>query len=165
MDAGPRRRRSGELRLDRAPVDLTALVRVSTASVAGFAASNDVMLDVRAPAEPLVVSGDARWLQQAALTIIDNGIKFSGAGTLRVELSRGPGGATLAITDQGPGIAEADLPYVFDPYYQSAKARSRSGVGLGLALAKWIVDQHHGSIRAGNAATGGCVITIELPLS
>ena len=155
----------GRLTLDRGPVDLTALVHASTASVAGFAASNEVGLDVRTPAEPLVVSGDARWLQQAALTIIDNGIKFSGAGTLRVELSRGPGGATLAITDQGPGIAEADLPFVFDPYYQSAKARSRSGVGLGLALAKWIVDQHHGSIRAGNAATGGCVVTIELPLS
>ena len=154
----------GRLTLDRALVDLTALVRASAASVAGFAASNEVRLDVRTPAEPLVVSGDARWLQQAALTIIDNGIKFSGAGTLRVELSRGPGGATLAITDQGPGIAEADLPYVFDPYYQSAKARSRSGIGLGLALAKWIVDQHHGTIRAGNAATGGCVITIELPL-
>ena len=153
----------GRLSLDRAPVDLTALVEASAASVAGFATSNDVTLDVRTPGVPLVISGDARWLQQAALTVIDNGIKFSGAGTLMVELSRSPTGAVLAIADRGPGIAEADLPYVFDPYYQSAKARSRSGVGLGLALAKWIVDQHHGSIRAENAVGGGCIITIELP--
>ncbi|QXQ05957.1 HAMP domain-containing histidine kinase [Sphingosinicellaceae bacterium] len=155
----------GRLVLERAPVDLAALVKASAATVAGYAGSNDVVLDVRTPSGPLVVDGDARWLQQAALTIIDNGIKFSGAGTLRVELSASAAGAALVIADQGPGIAEADLPHVFDPYYQSATPRSRSGVGLGLALARWVVEQHGGTIRAGNAAAGGCVVTIELPLA
>ena len=161
---GVARADDGRLDLERVPVDLAELVMASAQAVSGFAASNDVVLDVHAPAGPLIVDGDARWLQQAALTIIDNGIKFSGPGILRIDLGASAGGARLVIADKGSGIPEADLPYVFDPYYQSAQPRARSGVGLGLALARWIVEQHGGTIRAENAAAGGCVMIIELPL-
>jgi two-component system response regulator QseB len=56
------------------------------------------------------------------------------------------------VTDRGPGIVAADLPRIFDAYYQAQAGRERGGSGLGLALARWVVEQHGGQVRAANVA-------------
>jgi signal transduction histidine kinase len=115
------------------------------------------------PDRPVAFLGDARWLQQALVAVLDNAIKFSPAGgtvSLRVTMD---GGAAIAIRDEGSGIAAAELPRIFDAYYQTEAGRERGGTGLGLALARWVIERHGGSIRAENEPKGGCVMTIILP--
>jgi signal transduction histidine kinase len=72
----------------------------------------------------------------------------------------------LTVRDHGPGVPEAELAHIFEPFYRVSEARERSsgGVGLGLSIAERTVKLHGGSIRAANAHNG-LVITIELPLS
>lgn len=72
--------------------------------------------------------------------------------------------AAIAVTDHGPGVLAEALPRIFDAYYQTDEGRMRGGTGLGLALARWVVEQHGGTIMAANDPAGGCQIRIELPL-
>jgi two-component system sensor histidine kinase MprB len=67
------------------------------------------------------------------------------------------------VRDHGTGIAEADLPYVFDRFYRGENSRHRQGSGLGLAIVRQVAGQHGGSIEARNAPDGGAVFTLRLP--
>jgi two-component system sensor histidine kinase MprB len=67
---------------------------------------------------------------------------------------------TLEVRDHGPGIAEQDLPRVFDRFYRAPGARGRPGSGLGLAI---VAEAHGGSVHAANAPEGGARLTLELP--
>jgi signal transduction histidine kinase len=74
----------------------------------------------------------------------------------------------LLVSDEGPGIPEADLPRVFERFYRVDKARSRGsrdpgGTGLGLAIVRHLVESHGGRTTAANRPNGGAVFTIELP--
>jgi two-component system sensor histidine kinase CpxA len=74
--------------------------------------------------------------------------------------------ATLTVRDHGPGVPEAELAHIFQPFYRVGEARERSsgGVGLGLSIADRTVKLHGGTVRAENV-TGGLLITMELPVS
>ena len=65
------------------------------------------------------------------------------------------------MRDRGPGIAEADLPHVFDRFYRAASARALPGSGLGLAIVKQAVDNHGGRVTVANAEGGGAVLTLR----
>ena len=65
------------------------------------------------------------------------------------------------MRDHGPGIAEADLPHVFDRFYRAAAARALPGSGLGLAIVKQTVDDHGGSVSVANADGGGALLTLR----
>jgi two-component system sensor histidine kinase MprB len=70
---------------------------------------------------------------------------------------------TLEVADAGPGIAEADLPYVFERFYRSPAARTMPGSGLGLAIVAQVAARHGGTVRAGRSPAGGTLMTLELP--
>ena len=72
-------------------------------------------------------------------------------------------GDRLRISDQGPGIAEADLPHVFDRFFRSDKARNTPGSGLGLSIVAQTIKAHGGWVKAGRSADGGAEFTIRLP--
>ncbi len=65
--------------------------------------------------------------------------------------------------DHGPGVAPADLPYVFDRFYRGAGSRGQQGSGLGLAIVRQVAEQHGGSVGVANAPDGGAVFTLRLP--
>ena len=117
-----------------------------------------VHFDVRT--RPWTVVGDPRSLERAVLNLLDNAGKFSPAGgTVTVRLSDG----TISVADQGPGIAEADLPFVFDRFYRSDESRTMPGSGLGLAIVRQAAERHKGSVTADRAPQGGALMRLRLP--
>jgi two-component system sensor histidine kinase MprB len=72
-------------------------------------------------------------------------------------------GGTLQVRDHGPGIAEEDLPRVFDRFYRAPAARGRDGAGLGLAIVRQTAEAHRGTVHASNDPGGGACLTLELP--
>ncbi|MPY81096.1 MAG: HAMP domain-containing protein [Actinophytocola sp.] len=115
--------------------------------------------------QPWQLVGDSNALERAVLNLLDNAVKFSPVdGMVRVVLRPlGDGTAVVEVSDQGPGIAEEDLPRVFDRFYRSLQARTLPGSGLGLAIVKQAVERHGGAVYAGTAAEGGALFTIRLP--
>ena len=112
------------------------------------------------------VTGRPAELERAVLNILDNAAKWSPPdGVVTVTLTTDGGFATVVVRDQGPGIAEDDLPHVFERFYRAGDARSLPGSGLGLAIAQQIVTQHGGRVEAGNAEEGGARFVLTLSIS
>ncbi len=107
---------------------------------------------------PFRVVGARARLERAVDNVLDNAIKWSPpGGTVEIRLA----GGTLTVRDHGPGIAEADLPHVFDRFYRAPAARALPGSGLGLAIVKQTVDDHAGSVTVANAEGGGAIVTLR----
>lgn len=109
---------------------------------------------------PLLIGGAPQRLARVVNNLIDNAVAYSPPGTpVEVELRR----TELTVRDHGPGIAEQDLPHVFDRFYRGAEARGRPGSGLGLAIVRQVAEQHGGSVRAERATGGGTLMRLSLP--
>ena len=110
--------------------------------------------------DPFYVIGESDSLERAVTNLLDNAVKWSPpGGTIRVQLE----GDRLRVADQGPGIADADLPHVFDRFYRANTARNTPGTGLGLSIVAQSIRQHGGWVKAGRSAQGGAEFTIQLP--
>jgi two-component system sensor histidine kinase MprB len=122
-------------------------------------------VDFSVTLQPWVLTGDTTALERAVLNLLDNAVKFSPAGAnVHVRLyPLGDGTAVLEVADEGPGIADEDLPKVFDRFYRSAEARTLPGSGLGLAIVKHAADRHGGAVHAARAREGGALLTLRLP--
>lgn len=109
---------------------------------------------------PWRVSGDVRGLQRAAVNILDNAVKFSPeGGTVTVRLRDGE----LTVRDEGPGVAEEELPHVFERFWRSPAARSLPGSGLGLAIVAQAVRAADGRVTLESGPGGGTTVTVVLP--
>lgn len=162
---GLARAEDGKIALERAEIDLSTVITQAAQQAMPHARSAQITLAVNTAPEMPPISGDAKWLVQALVAILDNGVKFSPtSATLRLATAREDDKMCIAITDSGPGVFPAELPRVFDAYYQTAEGTSRGGSGLGLALARWVVEQHGGTIVAQND-NPGCTILIRLPVA
>ncbi|WP_370968796.1 ATP-binding protein [Amycolatopsis sp. cg9] len=115
--------------------------------------------------QPWVLTGDNSSIERAVLNLLDNAVKFSPPeSTVWVRLyPLGDGTAVVEVADAGPGIAEEDLPKVFDRFYRSSEARTLPGSGLGLAIVKHAAERHGGAVYASQAPEGGALMTIRLP--
>jgi len=112
------------------------------------------------------VVGDRESLERLFTIVLDNAVKYGPeGGKVFVTGKRMSGRYSLSIRDQGPGIAPADLPRIFDRLYRGDKSRSgkAEGYGLGLALAKQIAATNNATITAANTKPRGAVFTIDLP--
>ncbi len=144
-------------------VDLAAVV---AATVVGFqpdaaASGLTVREDVRAAA-PVLADGDR--LAQVVANLIDNAMKFART-TVTVGVTAGSGQAALWVDDDGPGIAEADRPHVFERLYvtRHEPIRRESGSGLGLAIVRELAEAMGGSAVAEAAPGGGARLVVRLP--
>ncbi len=109
---------------------------------------------------PLFLVGEPDTLERAVTNLLDNAVKFSPPeGTVTIQLS----GDTLTIADEGPGIADEDLPHVFDRFYRSDRARNTPGTGLGLSIVAHTITSHGGQVTAQRAACGGAEFIVRLP--
>jgi len=125
-------------------------------------------ITVRCELQPALVRGHQDSLVQLVGILLDNAIKY---GSAHSEVLIGgqlqDGQYLLWVQDHGPGIADGDLPHIFDRLYRGDKARSSKvgGYGLGLSLAKAIVAANHGEIRVQNMPTGGACFMVRMPLA
>ena len=112
--------------------------------------------------EPCVVDGVRSRLDRAVANLLDNAAKYGApGGTVEVRLREGE----LTVRDHGPGIADEDLPFVFDRFYRAPAARGRPGSGLGLAIVRQAAEAHGGSVYADRAPGGGAVLRMALSRS
>ncbi|MBH0778423.1 sensor histidine kinase [Nocardia bovistercoris] len=163
---------SGSLRLELGPVDLRELVDEVLAANRSTAERLAVALHARHPDTDITVAADDRALVRVLTNLVSNAIAHTPPGGL-VSVSAGSddGHAWARVDDTGPGIAEHDLPRIFDVAYRGTSARSPvaaggvpPGSGMGLAIAAGLVHAHRGDITAENREQG-CRFEVRLPLA
>jgi two-component system sensor histidine kinase MprB len=109
---------------------------------------------------PALVDGVPERLGRAINNLLDNAARHSPPGGI-VEVRVGAEG--VRVRDHGTGVAEADLPYVFDRFFRGTNSRGRQGSGLGLAIVRQVTEQHGGTASVVNAPDGGAIFTMALP--
>ncbi|HEX6339169.1 MAG TPA: HAMP domain-containing sensor histidine kinase [Jiangellaceae bacterium] len=152
------------MELSREDAPQTDLQSIDLADVVGDALSRvrrrAPHITFSADLRPWLLEGDAQLLGRAATNLLDNAAKWSPpGGTVWVSLRDG----VLEVDDEGPGIAEDDMPHVFERFYRSSEARGRPGSGLGLAIVRTAAQRHGGQVTASRAPTGGARLTMSLP--
>jgi PAS domain S-box-containing protein len=159
----------GRIELRRARLDLAELVRRVAEDHRLLLANGGIELDAAAPAEPVMVDGDATRLAQLLGNLLQNAAKFTPrGGRVSVSVVREEGGAVVRVRDTGAGIEPALLDTVFEPFVQAERtlARSRGGLGLGLPLVKGLAELHGGKVEARSDGPGsGAEIVVRLPLA
>jgi signal transduction histidine kinase len=147
-------------------VQLDEIVLEAVTTAGWIGARRGIKLTV-VESDEAIIDGDAALLRQLTLILLDNAIKFShDCGIVTISVHANADVATLAIADNGVGIAEADIPHVFDRFYRAESARgSTSGAGLGLAIAKWITDAHGAQIAIESVREGGTRVTVSFNLT
>jgi two-component system sensor histidine kinase MprB len=110
---------------------------------------------------PVLIEGLPDRLSRAVNNLLDNAARHSPPGGL-VEITVDDQG--VQVRDHGPGVAESDLPYVFDRFYRGVGARGTQGSGLGLSIVSQVAEQHGGSVSVENAPDGGAVFRLRLPV-
>nr|WP_306673649.1 ATP-binding protein [Tahibacter caeni] len=148
------------------PLDLGELLREATAGHAALLRERGLDLRLELPEEPMPIEGDAQRLSQLWGNLLANAARYTDAGgCVRVQAQRLPASWLIHVDDTPPGVAQADLPRLFERLFRSDASRSRSsgGAGLGLAICKSIVTAHAGSIEAAPSPLGGLRISVCLP--
>ncbi len=158
------RAEDGRLRFGRARIDLAEILAEVVTSCEGLARANAVVLRATGTTDATEILGDRSWIRQCLLTLVDNAIKFSRPGqAVRLILSRDGHQAQVAVADEGEGVAAEDLPKLFERFYQTGSGQRAGGTGLGLSVARWIVEEHGGTIQASSRPGGGTTITMRFP--
>ncbi|CAN5848019.1 N/A [soil metagenome] len=144
-------------------VDLATLAREITDSLDGLLRKREVRAEISGDATALVDRGH---VARALRNVVTNAIQHSpGAGTVRVEMSAAGGAALVRVRDSGPGIADEDLPYVFERFYRADRSRARiPGSGIGLTVARELVVANGGSLEVESTGARGTTMLLTLPV-
>lgn len=157
---------SGKIRLNRRPLDLSALVERVVRTMTHQASASG--LDVRIEAEqPCWVEADETRIEQIVANLLTNALKYTPPdGTIAVRVSRDGSSAIVEVSDNGTGIDDKLLPHIFDFFVQgdSESAGGKPGLGVGLALVRSLVSLHGGDVSATSRGAGtGTTFTVTLP--
>jgi two-component system sensor histidine kinase MprB len=147
----------GSQKAEPEPVQLDALVE----DVIGRVRRRSPRITLDVVLQPTVVRGVPAQLERAIGNLLDNAVKWSPPdGVVEVRVADGE----VSVRDHGPGIAEQDLPHVFDRFWRASEARGLPGSGLGLAIVRKIADEHGATIVPEQADGGGTVMRLTLPV-
>ncbi len=158
------RLQAGGFSLRRSDVSLLEIARHLVERFQTQTNRHKIVLDM--PADLPIVFGDEIRLRQVLSNLISNAIKYAPGGEIRISAQTMPDQIVVSVSDQGPGIAPADIPHVFYRFYRGPDAsRQTKGAGLGLYLTKAIVEAHGGRIWVDPKVTEGAKISFSLPRS
>jgi len=136
---------SGARRDETGPLDLSQVAWAAAELYEPVAEEKGFMLNVLAEPD-VIIRGDRHLLSQALDNLLDNALKYAGAGEIEIRVCRHNGQAVLEVADRGPGIPEADRETVLDRFVRLEASRTTPGNGLGLSLVRAIVRRHGGSV-------------------
>jgi PAS domain S-box-containing protein len=159
---------SGNLVLHKKAVNVADLVRQSIDVVAGAARNANVRLEARLPADLRPVMVDPDRIVQAIVNLLSNAVKFAPSGsTVTIAATGSDQFVTVAVSDEGEGIAPENLNRLFRKFQQvdSSSSRRRGGTGLGLAITKALVEQHGGRIYVDSELNKGTRFSLTLPVA
>ncbi len=156
---------AGQLAVTRVPLDIDILIADALELLRPLAEAKRIgLVAAQSPALPRVVADRERMLQVFS-NLVGNAIKFTPAdGRIEIHAIGCDTSVEFTVRDSGPGIAVADLPHIFDRFWQ-AKKSARSGIGLGLAIAKGIVEAHGGALRVESAPGQGSSFIFTVPVA
>jgi PAS domain S-box-containing protein len=160
---------SGKLEIERVPVSVSQVLETTVAGVGPSAEGKRIILRQQVAPDLPPIEGDPKRLHQVLNNVLSNAIKFTPEdGTVILRCNADDRAVIIEIEDTGIGIAPEFLPFVFDRFRQadSRSTRAHGGLGLGLAIARHLVEQHGGEIRAHSEGPGrGTSISIRLPVA
>lgn len=149
-------------------LNFSELTEMVCESLQESAADRRIILQSRLD-EAVFVRADEVLLMRAVINLVNNAIQYGReGGFVTLDLRRDGPLALLSVTDNGIGIAEADLPHIFDRFYRVGRDRGQSGTyssGLGLSMVKWIAEVHEGSIEVNSTPNAGSQFLLRLPLA
>jgi signal transduction histidine kinase len=159
------------LKTQREPVVFDSLVLNSIEMFQGVAESKGVSLAI-SRLDSAIVAGNRVHLWEVVNNLVDNALKYTPpGGRVEVSLTSDPARreTEVVVRDNGVGISEEDLPYVFDRFFRADRSRQRdtgpAGSGLGLSICKAVVEAHGGSVRCESRPQQGTTLTVRLPLA
>lgn len=154
---------AGRAPLRLQPVPVADIVQTPVERLAPQAERAGLTLRVTLPDDLPLVLADVERARQVITNLVHNAIKFTPAGEVEVTAGRQGDEVAISVRDTGVGIAENDLPRIFERFYKADRARSGGGTGLGLAIAKHVVQAHGGRIWAESVEGQGSTFTFTLP--
>lgn len=156
---------SGGWRPAPVAVDLPALVAEVFAAVRPRVAARDVALVSDLPSEAAAPYADPTALRQVISNLVDNAVRHTANGSVRVTARAEANGVTIRVMDTGDGIAPEHLARIFERFYRVDTARSRAegGTGLGLAIVRHLVEAHGGTVGAESTLGTGTTISLFFP--
>jgi signal transduction histidine kinase/ActR/RegA family two-component response regulator len=159
---------SGKLRLDVRPIELAPLIEAAIETVLPAAENKQIRIQSVLDTNTGRVAGDAQRLQQVFWNLLSNAVKFTPKeGRIQVQLERINSHVEVSVSDTGRGIDSAELPKIFERFWQadSAARREYRGLGLGLSIARNILELHGGSISASSDGVDkGATFRVRLPI-
>jgi signal transduction histidine kinase len=157
---------AGQLTLALNDYSLAEVVQTVFSAVESLAVEKGLALTVSLPADLPLGKGDERRLAQVLLNLLGNAIKFTEVGEVQVRATAADGAFTVAVSDTGPGISEADQHKIFEAFQQadSSITRKKGGTGLGLSIVKRIVEMHGGRIWVESRLGKGSTFWFTLPI-
>lgn len=142
---------SGNIKLEKAPLDLTAIVDYVVEYMKNIAKSNNTNIVFENNYEQNIIMGDIDRIEQIIKNLLQNAINATENGNIEVKIKNLKDNIILSIKDDGVGISKEDLPHIWDRFYQSniqkSNTRKKQGSGLGLAIVKHLVKLHDGKIE------------------
>lgn len=152
------------LKLQKESVDLLELACSVKGAFENILQEKKLQCDITG--NSCVVTGDKNRLHQVVYNLVSNAVKYSlEAGKIEIVVEDSKAAGILMVRDNGIGISDEELPFIFERFYRADKSRSRKtgGRGVGLAIAKAIVQAHNGKIKAESQIGAGSLFTIWLP--
>ena len=145
-------------------IRLDSLVSGVCGRLAALAENKNIALSTAL--EPVEIQGDGMRLEQIVVNLVENAIKYTDEGSVKVSVSDEGEWAVFEVKDSGIGIPEESIEHLFERFYRVDKARSRStgGTGLGLSITDKLVSLHGGSIEVKSRLGEGSTFTVRLPV-
>ncbi|MFC4812925.1 sensor histidine kinase [Paenibacillus sp. GCM10023250] len=112
------------------------------------------------------IQGDSDYLQQLLLILIENAFKYTSSGYVEISSLQKGGYAGIQVSDTGIGMNPDELSHIFERFYRADVSRGKtSGYGLGLSIAKWIINEHSGTIEVMSKENEGSTFIVWLPMT
>lgn len=157
----------GKFQLEKEPADIHSIVEKVTATLNPAAERKGLVLTVNLSTQIPVIRFDKKRMEQVIYNLIENAIKYTESGEINVQTYLKNGLVAIDIMDTGMGIAEEEIPKIWDRFYRIEKSRGRKtgGTGLGLYIVKQIIDAHGGQVKVKSIENEGSTFSIYLSVN